>query len=151
MNPFTRLQSSPSLKLTGNRRGVTSRTDSVNTTLAVVGDMAVDGRLHLEECVADEFLKVSDARLKKNVKQLDTQTSERIVRNLAPVSFTYTGTNKDSIGYIAQQTETIDSSLVHINKDNVYSMKYGDVSVHTSNVVRSLLERVHELEKNQRI
>ena len=146
MNPFTRLQSSPNMLLTGNRRGVQSRTDRINTTLSVVGDVAIDGRVHTHESIADNFFKTSDRRLKQKISNLDLKKSIDIIKKLQPVTFKYKNqdSTKANVGYIAQDAECVDSSLVNINTNGYYSLNYNDVSVHTTNILRYILQQISE-------
>lgn len=133
--------------LTANNRGVLSRTDTTNVSFHVEGDVSVDGRMHIEEVVGDEFLKVSDERKKQKITALDQQESTRILKGLEPVSFEYKSTKTPSIGFIAQQAEKVDPALVAKTKDGYYAMNYGSVSVHTAVAMQALLTRVDELEK----
>ena len=132
--------------LTANNRGVLSRTDTTNVSLHVQGDVSVDGRMHIEEVVGDEFLKVSDARKKQSIEAMSEAESIRIMKGLEPVAFEYKKTKTPSIGYIAQQAEQVDPALVTKTADGYYAMNYGSVSVHTTVAMQALLKRVEELE-----
>ena len=70
MNPFTRLQdSSYSTGLfLANKTGVLSSSDQTNVSLHVTGDASIDGKLHLNELLANEYTEVSDIRKKKMFK-----------------------------------------------------------------------------------
>jgi hypothetical protein len=155
--PFTRLCCKPQAltvtvnndlpqTLTANNRGVLSRTDTTNVSLHVQGDVSIDGRMHIQEVLGDEFLKVSDARKKQSIEAMDEAESIRILKGLEPVSFEYKNTKAPSIGFIAQQAEQIDPTLVAQTTDGYYAMKYGSVSVHTTVAMQALLKRVEELE-----
>lgn len=147
VRPFTRLtDNSEQQNFTANNRGVVSRTDTVNVSLHVDGDVSIDGRMHLKETVADEFLKVSDVRKKQSIEALDRQESIRILKGLEPVAFEYTATKTPSIGFIAQQAEKVDPALVAQTKDGFYAMNYGSVSVHQTVAIKELMQRVEELE-----
>lgn len=132
--------------LTANNRGVLSRTDTTNVSLHVQGDVSVDGRMHIQEVLGDEFLKVSDARKKQSIEAMDEAESIRILKGLEPVAFEYKKNKAQSIGYIAQQAETVDPALVAKTTDGYYAMNYGSVSVHTTVAMQALLKRVEELE-----
>ena len=135
--------------LSAGNTGVQSRTDDVDTgrvSFHVDGDASLDGRLHLKECLADTFLKVSDKRLKKDIVPIHQDESIQIVQQLNPVNFKYRSSGDKSIGYIAQDVESIHKDLVKKNSGGMYSLDYGSLSVHTTTALQALLKRVEELE-----
>lgn len=167
MNPFTRVccsggSSSGSTTvviqndavpriLTGNQTGVTASNDEdpTHVTLAIRGDTSISNRLHVKECLADDFFKTSDITKKKDIQQLDLKESEKIVKNMQAIQYKWKDTTKKktkNIGYSAQQAQQLDNSLVD-ETDAGLTLNYSALTVHTSNVVRSLLNRIDELEK----
>ena len=160
MNSFTRLCCNPQTvnltlnndmpqSLTSGNTGVQSRTDQVDSgrvSFHVTGDVSVDGRMHIKEVLGDEFLKVSDARLKENIKELKPEESVRIIRELAGVSFEYKSSGNKSVGYLAQQAERVDPQLIRKNNGGFYAMDYSSVGVHTTIALQELLKKIEHLE-----
>lgn len=154
MNPFTRIccpqqnlevtiNNELPQSLTANRTGVQSRTDTENTTLNVVGDVSVDGRMHIAEVLGDTFLKVSDQTLKKDIKNIDLQTSLDILRKVNPVTFKYKSTNKESTGVVAQELQKIEKTLVHTT-NGLLSVDYDGLNIHAIKAVQYLLQQLEE-------
>ena len=149
MNPFTRLQdSSFSTGLfLANKRGVLASTDQTNVSLHVTGDASIDGKLHLNELLANEYTEVSDIRKKKNVQNLELQRSIDVVSKLEPISFNYKDNNKHNYGYSAQEIEKLDPKLIKKLDDGTYTMHYNKLNIHIHNVLKHLLNK--ENSKNQ--
>jgi hypothetical protein len=142
MNSFTRILTNN--KFTSNKRGVTSTTDKTNVALHVDGDASVNGNMHITEILCDEFVKVSDKRLKTDIKKISTKTSTEIIEGLEPVTFRYKKTNNISIGFIAQDARKIDPKLVKQAPNGFLGLNYDSINVHLLAVVKHLLKEVKE-------
>lgn len=60
---------------------------------------------------------VSSARFKHNIESLDAEKGLSFANLLRPVSFEYNGTNKSSLGFIAEEVNELDSRLVFYEQD----------------------------------
>ena len=106
----------------------------------------------------------SDRRLKNNIKNIDNDFSEQLIKKLLPKSYEFKSTQGITrYGFIAQEAEEALASLgVDINstgvirktsldksdKDNgYYSLNYIDLIAPMVSVIQRLLERVEELEE----
>ena len=106
------------------------------------GKMQIAGSM-----TASSFLYTSDKRLKKDVQPLSNALDR--VLNLEGVSFKWKKDNEEDIGFIAQEVENHEPSLVATQKNkptddtpaNVKSVKYG-------NIVALLVEAIKELKKD---
>ena len=74
---------------------------------------------------ANAFLTTSDRRLKSHITPLSSML-DRVVA-LKPVSFTWNDTQKDDIGFIAQDVEQLFPQLIATDMQGFKSMKYGQL------------------------
>ena len=157
-DPFTRLggttsgsgsfDASQPLRLTANLTGVTSASDTTNTTISAIGDGSLTGKFRVGEFQSDEGPTVtSDPRTKYDPRPLPLQQSTAIIRQSQPLHYKLKKNDKDGIGYNAFDMEKVEESLIVIGKDGMYSVKYGDMQIHTTHVVKHLLERMEQLQK----
>jgi hypothetical protein len=85
---------------------------------------------------ATDFTATSDISLKENIMTIDGALG--LVNRLRGVHFTRKGTGKKSIGFIAQEMETVFPELVTEDAEGVKSVSYG-------NITAALVEAVKEL------
>ena len=88
---------------------------------------------------ATTFNSLSDEREKKNIETLDSALDKTL--SLRGVSFTYTDTDIDSIGVIAQEIEEVIPEVVSTGSDGLKSVSYG-------NIVGLLIEAIKD-QQNQ--
>jgi len=91
----------------------------------------------------------SDIRLKENIVTVQNGTS--IVRQLNPVSFTWNNNNQNDIGFIAQDIQKINPSLVYLNSDGYYGFDQVKLIPYLVKTVQELSERVKELKAKRSI
>lgn len=88
---------------------------------------------------ATSFNSLSDVRKKKNIKTIENAINKTTL--LRGASFTYTQTEQDSIGVIAQEVEEVIPEIVSTDEDGYKSVSYG-------NLVGVLIEAIKE-QQNQ--
>lgn len=88
-----------------NTRGASVLTAlNLNTTVAITGNLSVQG----------DFSNPSDARIKKDITPLTPQL--HLIRELSACTYLKTTTDKQEIGFIAQEVEKVFPSLVVTRK-----------------------------------
>lgn len=87
---------------------------------------------------ATSFNSLSDKRSKKNIETLDGALDKTLA--LRGVSYTFKGTDVDSIGLIAQELEEVIPEVVSTGDDGLKSVSYG-------NIVGLLVEAIKEQQK----
>ena len=107
-----RLQNGTSIYYNGGNVGLGTFTPSEK--LQVVGNVK-----------ANAFLTTSDRRLKSHITPLSSMIDR--VLALKPVSFTWNDTQKDDIGFIAQDVEQLFPQLIATDMQGFKSMKYGQL------------------------
>ena len=76
-----------------------------NITLDASSTLFLNSKEHIQ--VGNTLHFTSDRRCKTNIKDLSTEVCVDLVKNLKAKSFTYTDTNIDSLGVIAQELEAL--------------------------------------------
>lgn len=120
INPLTRLpiggsssgSSGSTFSLSGNVTGVTTHSDSVNSTLYVLGDCALNGTCHaktLKSTLPAVFQ--SDERVKDNFKHI--KNPFYALDRIPGYSFDYIDGNVSSLGFKAQDIERIFPFLIN--------------------------------------
>jgi hypothetical protein len=95
---------------------------------------------------ATEINSLSDGRFKSNVKEIDDALSKTL--ELSGVSFTFTETQKDSIGLIAQDVEKVIPEVVEYNEDaDRYTVSYGNLVGLLVEAIREQDDRITQLEQ----
>jgi len=95
---------------------------------------------------ATEINSLSDGRFKSNVKEIDDALSKTLELN--GVSFTFTETQKDSIGLIAQDVEKVIPEVVEYNEDaDRYTVSYGNLVGLLVEAIREQDDRITQLEQ----
>ncbi len=125
------------LTTTGLRIG-----DSANAavTLDVLGDASISGDIE-----ASDFLYSSDMRLKKNIA---TVSGLDIITQLRGVSFDWINGGESSIGFIAQEVESVVPELVNTrDSDGFKSVKYANINAY---LVEAVKEQQKMIEDQQR-
>jgi hypothetical protein len=82
------------------------------TALCINGDNEVTS-------IGGDTCSVSSARFKHNIEDLDTLEGLDLVNALRPVSFTYNDSNKESLGFIAEEVNLLDPRFVFYELDGV--------------------------------
>jgi hypothetical protein len=85
---------------------------------------------------AGDITAYSDERLKENVKVIDNAVAR--VQGVTGVTFTRKADGSTSTGVTAQELRAVLPEAVHVDKDGILSVAYG-------NVVGLLIEAVKEL------
>lgn len=126
------------LQATGNVTGQNlTVTGAVNAaTGAFSGNAQAANFVATAAMQSPSFQYMSDRSLKEKIKQL-TNPLERVSR-LRGVEFSWTASGESDVGFIAQEVELVEPSLVGSGKDNLKTVKYG-------NVTALLVEAVKEL------
>ena len=114
------------------------------------GDVVSKGNI---TAFGTSFLTVSDEREKKDVYQI-SESLDRIL-NLRPTKFTWKETDKQDVGFIAQEVEkiipeVIETSRGFINTDDSKERKtiaYPKLVPYLVDTIQELTKRIEELEK----
>lgn len=92
---------------------------------------------------AHAFVTYSDARMKKNVKQLDTALDT--VQKLRGVSYDWKHDNSSDIGFIAQEVAEVVPSLCHGSEDGGYALDYPSMNALLVEAVKQQQEQLKAL------
>ena len=114
------------------------------------GDVVSKGNL---TAFGTSFLTVSDEREKKNIYTI-SESLDRILE-LRPTKFTWKETDKEDVGFIAQEVEeiipeVIETSRGFINTDDSKERKtiaYPKLVPYLVDTIQQLTKRIEELEK----
>lgn len=87
---------------------------------------------------ATDFNSLSDERVKTDIKTIDNSLDK--LHQLRGVSFKFKETNKESIGVIAQEVESVLPEIVNTDSSGLKSVSYG-------NMVGLLIEAIKEQQK----
>ena len=137
------LSAATSLITQGNTTLGNSTSDDTNITgdldvdvnLNVDGNAVIDGTIVCGNTVtATDFISTSDKRLKEDIETIQSALFK--VENLRGVS--YMKNNKQEIGVVAQEVETVMPEVVRTGEDGFKAVAYG-------NLVGLLIEAIKEL------
>ena len=92
---------------------------------------------------ATTFNSLSDEREKKNIETLDSALDKTL--SLRGVSFTYTDTDIDSIGVIAQEIEDVIPEVVSTGSDGLKSVSYGNIVGLLIEAIKDQQNQINEL------
>ena len=123
---------------------------SIRVQIQHDGDIVSAGNVTAFET---SFLTVSDRRLKKNIYQI-SESLDRILE-LRPTKFTWKSSNKEDVGFIAQEVEEIIPEVIEttkgfINTDEDTERKtiaYPKFVPYLVDTIQELTRRIEELEK----
>ena len=123
---------------------------SIRVQIQHDGDIVSAGNVTAFET---SFLTVSDRRLKKNISQI-SESLDRILE-LRPTKFTWKSSNKEDVGFIAQEVEEIIPEVIEttkgfINTDEDTERKtiaYPKLVPYLVDTIQELTRRIEELEK----
>jgi len=121
---------------------VLSATDTVNVSLHVNGDMSLNGKMHSVEHMTEEGYVVSDRNAKDQIAALE----RNLVDQLEPVSYVLKKKSPGdpdrppTVGFIAQDVEELDPTLVTKTVDGRYALSYRAIGVHAVHAVKKLQE-----------
>lgn len=128
----------------------TGLADTSNPLFHADGDGVFNGTLRVAKLVADDIETTSDERVKIKVEK---QISN-IIRELQPVSYVLTdkeGNEKRggrrTVGFMAQQLEKLDPTVVSKNNVGDYSVDYRALGVHCIQAVQVLQQQIDNLKK----
>lgn len=121
----------------------------VGMTLNVGGDINSNKNIHVQGnlFVKGQQVSASDIRFKYDIRPL-IDTLQK-VKKVLPRKFKMRDTNKDDIGFIAQNLEEIFPELVHENKDGYKYVDYPKMTAVLLAALQELTIRVESLEKGQ--
>lgn len=95
--------------------------------------------------VAHSFRARSDKRLKENIQNIDN--SLNIIQQLSAKKYNFKNTkNKESYGFIAQDMEEVLPDLVQKDDAGMRTISYGEIIPILSEAVKTLDEKVRDLE-----
>lgn len=94
------------------------------------------------QVTAVDFNSTSDERKKDNIQNL---TSENILENLRPVSFTWKENGKDAYGLIAQEVEKVLPEIVSENNEGTKSIAYAQIIPFLIDEILKLKKEVEDL------
>ena len=132
--------------------GVQSAEDEVNVSMHVNGDLSLNGKMHAVEHMCDENYVVSDRNAKRDVAAL----SSNLVASLVPVSYVLkkhkpgAEERPPTVGFIAQEVEKLDSTLVAKSADGRYALNYRAIGVHAVHAVQQLQRQQEHQNKEAR-
>lgn len=93
-----------------------------------------------------KWFEASDATLKTNIQDLNYGLRE--VLNIRPRSFDYISDNSPSIGFVAQEVQTIIPELISMSGNGTMGISYGQMTAVLVKAVQELEARVAYLESN---
>jgi len=93
---------------------------------------------------ASDFIISSDARLKHDIRVL--RDSGELVDALTGYRFKYNDTNREGIGFVAQEVQQVLPELVHEKDDGYLAVSYAQVTAVLVEEVKALRARVAALE-----
>ena len=124
----------------------TNATSTTSGALQVVGGAAIGGNLYIgKQAYAVAFNQSSDYRIKSNIQVLD---SDYTVDNLTPIRYHNVLSNRDEIGFLADQVQKVYPYLVTGEKDgdDYQSMNYIGLIGILVNEIKDLKRRISLLE-----
>ena len=94
--------------------------------------------------------QLSDARKKKDVREVDPKEADRFVAKAIPITFLWRDDYDETrhVGLLAQQIEEIRSDLVILRQDGYKAIKYDEVFTLLLASHQRLTRRVEELAKH---
>lgn len=114
-------------------------------SLTTIGDLTVKTSV-----TSGAYYYISDERLKKNIKKLDSKSALDKIMKLDGVSFDWISQEVDSgteIGLIAQNVEEVFPELVRTNSDGFKSVEYGNLVAPLIEAVKEQQAQIDELRK----
>jgi hypothetical protein len=125
-------------------------TGSVRAQLQHDGDFVSKGNI---TAFGTSFLNVSDEREKKNIYQISESLDK--VLELRPTKFTWKETNKQDVGFIAQEVEKVIPEIVEISKGfinvgkerEMKTISYPKLVPYLVDTIQELTKRIEKLEK----
>jgi len=136
--------SAETLTITSTNTGVLAHTDEVATNRVCAhfaGDVSFANTTHTYQSVATEAFIRSDRRAKHDIQPLQSD----LIRNLQPVSYKLNETDRESVGFIAQNVEELDPRLVNKDGSGMLALDYRAISVHNVHAVKQLLSNYEAL------
>jgi hypothetical protein len=114
-------------------------------TLASTGNITAAGSI----TAAGNVTAYSDARLKENVHAIEK--ASEIVRALRGVRYTRKATGEVTVGFIAQEVETVLPEIIHTDGQGIMSVAYGNLTAVLVEAIRELSDRLEKLERAREI
>lgn len=121
--------------------GKTTRTDAT-LDLEVAGDAKFDSSV-----TAQDVICLSDKRLKKQIKQLNSKESNQLIQKIKPCSFTWKHNNQAAIGVIAQNVQRYLPDAVHKNGDNKLAVRYNSLIALCISALQEQQKQIDSLNK----
>jgi len=118
---------------------------STDTTVGLAGAICLDANNQLVKMSGSGTCVTSSRDYKKNITNLDHGLDW--VRQMNPVTFNYKSNNQPSLGFIAEDMDTISPLLTARNDDGkVYTVRYELISAVLTKAVKELDTRLTTLE-----
>ena len=117
-----------------------------NNTFTLSGGLVVTGNINgvaggfSSSVTATDFTISSDARLKEDISPI--RNALDIVDRLDGVNFTYTASQKPSVGFLAQEVEEVLPELVATDTEGFKSVSYGQMSAVLVEAIKELRAEV---------
>jgi hypothetical protein len=126
----------------------------LNASMSQPIQLAVGGTTKLQASTAGvqvwgTFTNSSDARLKSDIIQLKNEEMLKKLMLLKPVSYVYKGQDTTSLGFIAQDVQTVLPTLVHQGADGYYSVAYIELVPVLTAAVQAQQKQLEALDKNK--
>ena len=102
-------------------------------------ELDVDGDIH----ASGDVIAFSDISLKENIKTIDNSLEK--VNKLRGVEFNKVGSDKKSIGVIAQEIEKILPEVVKENDKGIKSVAYGNITGILIEAIKELKQEIETL------
>jgi len=123
---------------------------SVRAQIQHDGDIVSKGNL---TAFGTSFLNVSDKNLKKDIYQISESLDK--INELRPTKFTWKETNKQDVGFIAQEVEQVIPEVVEISKgfinvgkeQEIKTISYPKLVPYLVDTIKELTKRIEDLEK----
>ena len=98
-------------------------------------------KAHIEELEAKSIDVLSDVRYKKNIENLSTDHTSKLMK-MRPVCFDWKKNDDSSVGFIAQEIESIFPELVNTHQDGHKTVRYIEI---IPLIVKTLQELNHKM------
>ena len=123
---------------------------SVRAQIQHDGDIVSKGNL---TAFGTSFLNVSDKNLKKDIYQISESLDK--INELRPTKFTWKETNKQDVGFIAQEVEQVIPEVVETSKgfinvgeeQEMKTISYPKLVPYLVDTIKELTKRIEDLEK----
>jgi len=142
------------LNVTGDIDGTLSTAAQPNiTSVGTLTSLTLSGALSgvttidaSGEITASDFNSTSDLSLKKDIKKIENPIE--IVKLLEGKFFNWKGSNKPSLGFIAQEVEIVLPEVINTNENNLKTVNYSVIVALLVEAIKQQQEQIDQLKQS---